>query len=170
MSTSEEESVADSGHIVDQELVSKSSCEQEEANKESMVEEAPLDTESEGSATTDSTLGNAMPSSQKVMLLEGPLGLGHPAGSDGRAEQVSTRCGGPTTTMVGGDATHMMHKKQREDPESKPPTALSSFTNSPKWEDEPPVEVPEDAALEFDQGNKDEVACYAMEAELKSLD
>ena len=71
---------ADSGHVVDQELVSESSHEEEEITKEPMDEEAPSDAESEGSAMTDNTLGSITPSSQEVMSLEGPLDLGHPVG------------------------------------------------------------------------------------------
>ena len=170
VSTSEEEQGTDSGHVADQELVSESSHEEKETTKEPMDEEAPSDTESEGSAMTDNTLGSIATSSQEVMLLEDPLDLGHPAGSDSGAEQASVRCGGPNTPTVGGDATHTVHKKQREDQELKPPTPLPSSTNGPKQEDEPPMEVPKDATPEFDQGNEDEAVCYAMEAELKSLD
>ena len=72
--------------------------------------------------------------------------------------------------MVGGDATHEAHKKQKEDQKSKLPTPLPSSMNSPKWEDEPSMEVPKDATPEFNQGDEDEVICYATEAELKSLD
>ena len=150
--------------------MSKSSHEKEETTEEPMDEEAPSDTELEGSAITDNTLGSVMPSSQEVVLLEGPLDLGHLAAGDSRAEQASARCGGPNTPMVGGDVTHMVHKKQREDQELKPPPPLLSSMNSPTWEDEPPVEVPEDTAPEFDQGDEDEVICYATEAELKSID
>ena len=119
---------------------------------------------------TDNTLGSIAPSSQEVMPLVGPLDLGHSAGGDGRAEQASTKCGGPNTPTVGGDTTHVVHKKQREDQESKPPTPPPSSMNSPKWEEKPPAEVLGDAAPMFNQGNEDEVICYATEAELKSLD
>ena len=120
VSTSEEEQGTDSGHVADQELVSESSHKEEKTTKEPMDEEAPLDTESEGSAVTDNTLGRIAPSSQEVVLLEGLLDLGHLAGGDSRAEQASVRCGGPDTPKVGGDATHMVHKKQREDQELNP--------------------------------------------------
>ena len=169
VSTSEKRGT-DSGHVADQELVSESSCEEEETTEEPMDEEASSDTESEGSAVTDNTLGSIAPSSQEIMLLEGSLDLGHSAGGDGRAEQAPMKWGGPNTPMVGGDTTHVVHKKQREDQKLKPPTPPPSSMNSPKQDDEPPTEVPKDAAPEFDQGDEDEVICYAKEAELKSLD
>ena len=100
-----------------------------------MDEEAPSDTESEGSSVNDNTLGSIVPFSQEVMLLEGPLDLGHLAGGDSGAEQAPAKCGGPDTPTVGGDATHAVHKKQREDQKSKPPTPLPSSMNSPKQED-----------------------------------
>ena len=137
VSTSEEEQGTDSGHITDQELGSESSHEEEETTKEPMDKEAPSDTKSEGSVMTDNTLGNVMPSSQEVMLLDGPLDLGHPAGGNSRAEQAPAKCGGPDTPTVGGDATHVVHKKQREDQKSKPPIPLLSSMNSPKQQDEP---------------------------------
>ena len=105
MSTSKEEQGTDSGHVADQELGSESSHKEEEAIKEPMDEEAPSDAESEGSAMTDNTLGSITPSSQEVMLLEGPLDLGHLAGGDSRAEQAPTKCGGPDTPTMGGDTT-----------------------------------------------------------------
>ena len=114
MSTSEEWGT-DSGHVADQKLVSESSRKEEETTEEPMDEEAPLDAKSEGSAMTENTLGSDAPSSQEVMLLEGPLDLDHLAGGDSGAEQASTKCGEPNTPMVGGDAIHAVHKKQRED-------------------------------------------------------
>ena len=159
VSTSEEERGTDSGHVADQELGSKSS--HEETIEEPMDEEAPSDAESEGSAMTDNTSGSIVPSSQEVVLLEGPLDLGHPGGGDGGAEQAPMKCGGLDTPMVSGDATHTVHKKQREDQKSKPPTPPPSSMNSPKWEDKPPAKVPKDATPEFDQGDEDEVICYA---------
>ena len=170
MSTSEEEWGTDSGHVADQKLVSESSHKEEETIEEPMDEEAPLDAKSEGSAMTENTFSSVAPSSQEVMLLEGPLDLDHLAGGDSGAEQASTKCGEPNTPKVGGDATHAVHKKQREDQKLKPPTPPPSSMNSPKWQDEPSIEVPEDTAPEFNQGDKDEVVCYATEAELKSLD
>ena len=80
VSTSKEEWGTDSGHVADQELGSKSSHKEEETTKEPMDEEAPPDAKSEGSAMTVNTLGSVTPSSQEVMLLEGPLDLGHLAG------------------------------------------------------------------------------------------
>ena len=80
VSTSKEEWGTDSGHVADQELVSESSHEEKETTKEPIDEETPSDTESEGSAMTDNTLGSIAPSSQEVMLLESPLDLGHSAG------------------------------------------------------------------------------------------
>ena len=117
--------------------MSERSCKEEETTEEPMDEEA-----SSGSAMTDNTLGSIAPSSQEVMLLEGPLDLGHLAGHDSGAEQASMKCGGPDTPMVGGNDTHMVHKKQKEGQKSKPPTLPLSSTNSPKWEDKPPAKVP----------------------------
>ena len=132
-----------------------------------MDEKAPSDTELEGSAMTDTTLGIVTPSSQEAGQLEDPLYLGHPAGGDGGVELACMKYEGLDTPMVGGDATPVAHKEQREG-QSEPPTPPPSPTNNPKWEDEPSTEVPRDAAPESNQGN--EVICYAMEAELKSLD
>ena len=131
VNTSKEEQGTDSGNVADQELESESSCEEKETTEETMDEEALSDTKSEGSAATDNILGSITPSSQEVMLLEGPLDLGHPAGGDGGAEQAPAMCGGPDTPMVGGVATHVAHKRQREDQKLKPPTPLSSSMNSP---------------------------------------
>ena len=104
----------------------------------------------------------------KAGWLEDPLDLGHPAGGDDGAELASEKCGGLDAPMVGGDATPMGHKEQREgQPEC--PTPQPSPTNNPKQEGEPSIEVPKDTAPESDQGDE-EVVCYAMEAELKSLD
>ena len=88
-----------------------------------------------GSAMTDTTLGSVSPSSQEARWLEDSLNLGHPAGSDGRAEPASTKCG-LDTSMVGGDVTSVVHKEQRKG-QSKPPTPLLFPMNSPKQKDEP---------------------------------
>ena len=92
------------------EIGSESCCE-EEITEEPMDEEASLDAESEGSATTDTTLGRVTPSSQEAGWLENPLDLGHPAGGDGGAEPASANCGGLATPTVGGDATPTVHKE-----------------------------------------------------------
>ena len=98
------------------------------------------DTESVGSATTDSTLGSVMPSSQEAGQHEDPLDFGHLAEGDGGAEPASAKCG-LDTPMVGGDTAPMAHEEQTEG-QLEPPTPLLSPTNSPKWEDEPSMEVP----------------------------
>ena len=118
------------------------------------------DTELVGSAMMDTTLGSIAPSSQKTRRLEALLDLGHLAGGDSRAEPASAKCGFDTP-MEGGDATSAAHEEQREG-QSEPPTPLPSPMNSPSQQDEPSTEVPES-----DQG--DEVICYTMKVEVKSL-
>ena len=110
---------------------------------------------------TDTTLGSVTPSRQEAGWLQDALDLSHPAGGNGGAELASTKCG-LNTPMVGRDATSVVHEEQRKG-QSETPTPLPSPTNSPRQENKPSTEVPE-----LDQG--DEVICYAMEAELKSLD
>ena len=84
MSTSEEEGEADRW-----EVESESPCEGE-ITKEPMEEE---DTESIGSAVTDTTLGSSAPSSQEARKCEDPSDLGHPAEHDGGAEPAPVECG-----------------------------------------------------------------------------
>ena len=132
-----------------------------ESSHEEEITEEWKDTELVESAAMDTTLGCVMPSSQEAGQLEDPLILGHLAWGDGEAEPASAKCG-LDTPMMGGDATSAALEEQREG-QSEPPTPVPSPTNSPKQEDEPSVEV-----TESDQG--DEVICYAIEVELKSLD
>ena len=149
VSTSEEE------QEVDRWKVESESSHEEEITEEPMEEE---DTKSVGSATTDTTLGSIVPSSQEARQLEVPLDLSSPA--NGGPEPASMK-GELDIPMEGGDATFVVHEEQRVG-QLKPPTLLLSPMNNPRQEDEPPAEVPES-----DQGN--EVICYAMEVELKSL-
>ena len=110
VSTSEEEGEADRW-----EVESESPCEGE-ITEEPMEEE---DTESVGSAVTDTTLGSGVPSSQEAGWHEDPSDFGHPAKCNSRAEPAPVECG-LDIPMVGGDVTSTAHEQMEGQSEPLP--------------------------------------------------